>query len=203
MLVNIDEIKEGGLRRAWDLARETVDEMVRGDNAGYRAKEPLHIESTLRKLERRVLFDALGRASLEAPCGRCLSPVSVAVPLDFEMTFVPDEEVHPEQAEAEEGHAAARSSRTFAADEVNEETYRGKVIDLDPVVREQLLLALPSYPVCREDCKGLCPVCGVNLNERDCGCDRRVPDPRWAALEKFGKGAAGPTQRTKQKSRKE
>jgi uncharacterized protein len=77
------------------------------------------------------------------------------------------------------------------------------VIDLDPVVREQLLLALPGYPVCREDCKGLCTVCGVNLNERDCGCDRHVPDPRWAALEKFGKGAAGPSQRTKQKSRKE
>jgi uncharacterized protein len=53
------------------------------------------------------------------------------------------------------------------------------------VVREQLLLALPSYPVCQEGCKGLCSVCGANLNERDCGCDRHVPDPRWAGLEKL------------------
>ena len=48
-----------------------------------------------------------------------------------------------------------------------------------------LLLALPAYPVCQEACKGLCSVCGANLNERECSCDRRVPDPRWAGLEKL------------------
>ena len=48
---------------------------------------------------------------------------------------------------------------------------------------EQILLALPAYPVCGEGCKGLCPVCGANLNERECGCDRKVPDPRWAGLK--------------------
>ncbi len=202
MLVNIDEIKEGGLQRAWDLAREAVDEMVKGDNAGYRAQGPLHIDSDLQKMERRVIFRARGRASLVAPCGRCLSQVPVEVPLDFQMTFVPDEVVHARGALAEEEDSPGRPSRTFAADEVNEETYSGKTIDLDPVVREQLLLALPGYPVCQESCKGLCPVCGANLNERDCGCDRRVPGPRWAALEKFGKGA-GPAPTTKQKSRKE
>lgn len=202
MLVNIDEIKEGGLQRAWDLAREAVDEMVKGDNAGYRAKGPLHIDSNLRKMERRVLFHARGQASLGAPCGRCLSQVAVEVPLDFQMTFVPADEVAVRGEHLEEGQPTGRPSRTFAADEVNEETYTGKVIDLDPVVREQLLLALPGYPVCQDNCKGLCPVCGTNLNERDCGCDRRVPDPRWAALERFGKPGAEPSQPTKQKSRK-
>lgn len=201
MLVNIDEIKEGGLQRAWDLAREAVDEMVKGDHAGYRAKGPLHVDGNLRKMERRVLFDAHGQASLVAPCGRCLSQVDVDVPLDFRMTFIPDDEVRDEAPD--DGHPTGRPSRSFAADEVNEETYSGKVIDLDPVVREQLLLTLPGYPVCQESCKGLCPVCGANLNERDCGCDRRTPDPRWAALEKFGKAGAGPSQATKQKFRKE
>ncbi len=203
MLVNIDEIKEGGLQRAWDLAREAVDELVKGDNAGYRAKGPLHIDGNLQKIERRVLFHAHGRAPLVAPCGRCLSPVGVEVPLDFQMTFVPDEGVHARDEIPDEKQPTGRPTRTFAADEVNEETYSGKVIELDPVVREQLLLALPSYPVCQDNCKGLCPVCGTNLNERDCGCDRRVPDPRWAALAKLGKTGAGPTQTTKQKSRKE
>jgi uncharacterized protein len=51
------------------------------------------------------------------------------------------------------------------------------------MVREQIVLALPGYPVCGEGCKGLCSVCGANLNERDCGCDRHVPDPRWAGLK--------------------
>jgi len=203
MLVNIDEIKEAGLQRAWDLAREVVDEMVRGDNAGYRAQGPLHIDGRLRKMERRVLFDARGQASLGAPCGRCLSPIAIDVPFDFQMTFVPGDGARTGEEGPGESHSAARSSRTFGVDEVNEETYSGKVINLDPVVREQLLLALPSYPVCQDDCKGLCPVCGVNLNERDCGCDRRVPDPRWAALEKLSKSGARSPQPAKQKSRKE
>ena len=64
-------------------------------------------------------------------------------------------------------------------------TYQGKLIDLDPLVEEQVLLALPAYPVCEEGCKGLCPVCGQNQNEKACGCDRHVPDPRWAGLAKF------------------
>jgi uncharacterized protein len=208
MLVNIDEIKEGGLQRAWDLAREAVDGLVRGDNAGYRAKGPLHIDSQLQKMERRVLLEARGRAALVAPCSRCLTPVAVEVLLDFRLTFVPGEEVRAREVRAREEepgstHPPARPSRTFAADEVNEEAYSGKVIDLDPVIREQLLLALPGYPVCQDDCKGLCSMCGANLNERDCGCERRMPDPRWAALQNFGKGGAGPAPATKQKSRKE
>jgi uncharacterized protein len=72
---------------------------------------------------------------------------------------------------------------SFAPEQAEEETYSGKVIELDPIVREQILLALPAYPVCDEGCKGLCTVCGANLNERECGCDRHVPDPRWAGLK--------------------
>ncbi len=187
MRVNIDEIKEGGLKRAWDLAREAVDEMVKGDNAGYRAKGLLHVDARLTRMERRVLFEGHARAMLAAPCGRCLSPAAVEVPVDFQMSFVPDEEVHTRGEDAEDDRPDTRVRRRFAAEAVNEETYSGKVIDLDPVVREQLLLALPGYPVCQEGCKGLCSVCGANLNERECGCDRRVLDPRWAGLEKLKK----------------
>jgi uncharacterized protein len=84
--------------------------------------------------------------------------------------------------ETEDDRGEGRSHASFTADEVNEESYQGKVIDLDPMLREQVLLALPGYPVCAEGCKGLCSACGANLNERECGCDRRVPDPRWAGL---------------------
>jgi uncharacterized protein len=193
MRVNIDEIKEDGLQRSWDLTREVVDEMVSGDSAGYRAQGPLHVEGRLSRLDRRVVFQAHARASLSAPCGRCLGPVSVEVPLDYRLDYVPEGEVSGQQAgrgsaredQDDDRHHDARPRGTFGTDEVNEEIYQGKVIDLDPMLREQLLLALPGYPVCQDDCKGLCTVCGSNLNERDCGCDRRVPDPRWAGLEKL------------------
>jgi len=184
MRVNIDEIKDDGLQRSWDLTREAVDEIVSGDGAGYRAQGPLHVEGRLSKLARRVLFEGHARASLTAPCGRCLTAVALQVPVDFEVNYVPEDD-RATRAGADEGDAErgeGRSHASFAADEVNAETYQGKVIDLDPMLREQVLLALPGYPVCGEGCKGLCSACGANLNERECGCDRHVPDPRWAGL---------------------
>ncbi len=55
-------------------------------------------------------------------------------------------------------------------------------IDLEPMVHDAVLLELPIAPLCRVDCKGLCPTCGVNRNEEDCGCGNHEIDPRWAAL---------------------
>jgi len=182
MRVNIDEIKESGIERTWDVSREAVDEAVRGDPAGYRASDAAHVRAHLERLGRRVRLVARAGAELTAPCRRCLVPVGVAVPVSFQLTLVPAEEAEQaDRHEKREGHGEG----SFSPDEVDEETYRGKVIDLDPLVREQLLLALPRYPVCKDACKGLCPVCGQNLNEKDCGCDRHVPDPRWAGLEKL------------------
>ena len=183
MRVNIDEIREGGLQRDWDLAREAVDEMVRGDSAGYRSRAAAHVEARLSKVERRVFMEAHATASLTVPCGRCLAAVPIDLPVDFELTFVPEDEYRAPAGGEDRG--AGEVSGSFEPKLVDEETYAGKEIDLDPVVREQLILALPAYPVCQEGCKGLCPVCGTNLNERECGCERKVPDPRWAGLEKL------------------
>lgn len=182
MRVNIDEIKDKGVRRSWDVTREQLDDIVQGDRAGYRASAPAHVEATLDKVERRVRLGAHTAAALTVPCGRCLRPVTLDVPVDFQMTLVPAEQ------SADDEHASRDTGPvggSFNAGAVDEETYSGKVIDLDPIVREQIALALPGYPVCAEDCKGLCPVCGANLNDRECGCDRHVPDPRWAGLNKI------------------
>jgi uncharacterized protein len=129
----------------------------------------------------RVLLRARTQAEVDAPCGRCLKPVPETVPVDLSITFVPA--AAPRRGEkAPEDRSKAASFRDV---DVGEESYSGREIDLDPVVREQILLALPAYPLCREGCKGLCAVCGQDLNERECGCDRHLPDPRWAGLEKL------------------
>ena len=60
-------------------------------------------------------------------------------------------------------------------------------IDLAPVVRDVVIAALPIRNLCRPDCKGLCPKCGADLNQADCGCDREVVDPRLAALKDWMK----------------
>lgn len=63
--------------------------------------------------------------------------------------------------------------------------FAGDVIDLSPVVRDILLADQPLNNICSADCRGLCPKCGANLNQGDCGCDRTVVDPRWAALQQL------------------
>ena len=72
------------------------------------------------------------------------------------------------------------------ADESGEaEIFAGDSIDIEPLVRDTLLASQSLSNLCRPDCKGLCPVCGHNLNDGDCGCDRFVPDPRLAGLEQL------------------
>ncbi len=108
---------------------------------------------------------------LELQCARCLEPVGQGVTRDFELLYRPlgadagRDELSVTDAEAEIGY------------------YQGEGLLLEDVLREQVLLALPLKVTCREDCKGLCPQCGKNLNQDQCSCTVAVEDPRWAALK--------------------
>jgi len=71
----------------------------------------------------------------------------------------------------------------LAEEDINTAFYRDGVIDLGELLHEQFYLTLPMKPLCREDCKGLCPVCGANWNQTTCACERRWEDPRLAGLK--------------------
>jgi len=109
--------------------------------------------------------------SLELPCARCIEPVVQNVARDFELLYRPlgtdagNEELSVTAAEAEVGY------------------YQGDGLQLEDVLREQVLLAVPLKVVCRDDCKGLCPSCGVNRNSESCSCAPPLGDPRWSALK--------------------
>ncbi|MDQ1375023.1 MAG: hypothetical protein QOJ09_2361 [Actinomycetota bacterium] len=74
----------------------------------------------------------------------------------------------------------------FEAAGDSEETYplQGDRVDLEPLVRDAVLLELPQAPLCTEECRGLCPICGIDRNDGTCTCTRE-PDPRWAALDQL------------------
>ena len=78
----------------------------------------------------------------------------------------------------------ARCASSSSATSIEGETYplEGEEVDLELPVRDTVLLDLPAAPLCREDCAGLCPLCGIDRNEADCDCDPNPPDPRWDAL---------------------
>ena len=108
---------------------------------------------------------------VEITCARCLEPVLQEVAKKFDLLYRP------------QGADAGKEELSVTAAEAEVGYYRGEGLLLEDVLREQLLLALPLKAICRENCRGLCPHCGQNLNLEQCSCAESVDDPRWTALK--------------------
>jgi uncharacterized protein len=177
--LDVDALEEANRPFEADLPREFLDSVLRGDPpTDFHAAGAAHLAGRTTKMGREILVQAKFSLPLRAPCKRCLEPVNLTEPVDLVRTYLPAREDQPAKE-----HKGEESEGSFAMDEVDQDMYQGKDLDLLPAIREQILLSLPSAPLCTEDCKGLCPTCGKNLNEGDCGCDRTVVDPRWAVLK--------------------
>jgi len=112
---------------------------------------------------------------MEADCDRCLEPAPCSIDSDFDLVYAPLAEV------------AAGEEVELGSDEVEVGFYEGDGIELNEVLREYVLLSLPMRRVCREDCKGICPVCGQSRNQKECACHTEAVDDRWESLKNFGK----------------
>jgi uncharacterized protein len=145
------------------------------DVIGVPEGAPLTLELRLESVTEGVLVTGTVAAPLVGQCGRCLDPVSDELELDVVELF---------------------AYRDSATDETTEpdEVYRvrGDLIDVEPVVRDAVVLALPWTPLCRPDCLGLCPTCGQRLDDLPVGHSHDVIDPRWAALGSLIVPAAAP-----------
>ena len=107
----------------------------------------------------------------ELACARCLEPIRREVAKKFELLYRP------------QGADAGKEELSVTAAEAEVGYYQGEGLLLEDVLREQVLLALPLKAICRDDCKGLCPHCGHNLNQEQCNCAEPLEDPRWSALK--------------------
>lgn len=131
---------------------------------------PAEIRATVRREDGRVRVRGNVSAQVELECDRCLQPVSVPVTASFDVDYVPVSNYEREPlAELQD-------------DDLGLSVFDGEAIDLEDLTREQAILSLPARLLCRGDCKGLCPVCGIDKNLKDCECESRPGDPRWAAL---------------------
>ena len=110
------------------------------------------------------------QGDFELLCARCLEPVAQRLSGDFDLVFRP-ESVDSDGAE-----------RSISEEETEIGYYEKSGLLLEDVVREQVLLSLPTRTLCEPDCKGLCQHCGQNLNQGKCSCDEAPADPRWNAL---------------------
>ncbi len=133
----------------------------------YRQRETAELVSEL-LLEIRVKGHV--KVLIGADCDRCLEPATCPVDADFELYYRPVTEGYGEEKVVDE-------------DEAEMGFYEGDGVELNDVLREFILLTLPMQRVCSEDCKGICPECGQNRNQKECDCQKTSADDRWAALK--------------------
>lgn len=138
------------------------------DIIGVPEGAPLDLDVRLESVTEGVLVTGTVTAAVVGECGRCLDPVSDDLRVDICELFA-----YPDSATEE----------TTEEDEVHR--IDGELLDVEPVVRDAVVLGLPWTPLCRADCAGLCPTCGQRLDDLPAGHAHELIDPRWAALEKL------------------
>lgn len=129
---------------------------------------PVQLDLRLESVSEGVLVSGSVTAPVEGECGRCLRPIGETLAVRLQ-----------------ELYAYERSTTEETTDEDEVGRMQGDLIDLEPVVRDAVVLALPNHPLCREDCPGLCPVCGVHWDDLPEGHTHEQADPRWSALSKL------------------
>ncbi len=123
----------------------------------------------LMHIDNGVLAQGFLTGQVTLPCARCLEPVSFPLDVAVEEIFTPTIDMLTGRAVTPE-----EEDRALWIDEHH-------ILDLTEVLRQDVLLDVPMHVLCREDCRGLCPTCGENLNEGLCNCEPEA-DPRWATL---------------------
>ena len=133
--------------------------------------QPVEVKGGVRTTGAGVGVNGHVETRVQVECDRCLKPVELPVSADFALEYITE-------ADYESSSAAALSE-----EELSVSVFDGESIDVDEIVKEQILLAVPVRTLCREDCKGICPECGIDLNTGQCDCTPNEIDPRWAALK--------------------
>lgn len=165
MRIELENLKSGR-----DLRHVYAPDEVQLDERDLKLAQPAAIEGRVfRKGEETQVAGTLSTA-VETPCGRCLKPVVVQIKAEFTERFVTGVSWRSEE------------QHELATEDLNISVFDGEAIDLAGLVREEILLATPDQVFCRDDCRGLCPVCGADRNVMACECEVQNVDSRWEKL---------------------
>jgi uncharacterized protein len=125
-----------------------------------------------------VFANGTFKGHVHVACSRCVGVARLEIDDPVRVTFLPKHEIPDQEEPAEADDEGAEVNE----DDLDVFPYEGEHIDLEPLFREEFVLAIPYAPLCREDCKGLCPQCGTDLKSGTCSCEAPI-DPRLAALK--------------------
>jgi|SRR5687768_12180349 len=181
LIFNVAQLlkEQVGATRKFSLATDELmldDGSSLGDSGGELVARDLDGEVKVTKLKDGVLVQGDVEAKVSLECSRCLERFDLAVDASLEEQFQPTIDV--ETGAPIRPDAIVETEGVFEID-------ANHMMDLGEPVRQALLVALPMKPLCREDCKGICPRCGANLNEIDCGHTDEQEDNRWDVLREL------------------
>jgi len=162
--IPVEDIPEEGLSVAYDDMPDLLD--VTGE---LTAEGPIHGSAFIRKVDSEVYLTGDIEARLALPCDRCLAVYGEPVAASFSYVLVQE----PEESGAE---------KAIREPDVEVTPFDGSRIPIADIFREQLLLNVPFRRLCREECRGLCPGCGANLNSETCACAREREEPPFSVL---------------------
>lgn len=168
MKLSVDKIPDEGLELNYHEPSGSFDYLKKGE--GARIIGPVNVAVQAHKISGGIAISGLLQGSAVMTCGRCLDEFTEDISHQFSYDCLPQAAIEEEKEE-------------LTADALDIYYYSGGEIDITALVHEQVALALPMRPLCKEDCKGLCPECGANRNKGDCGCRSGPVDLRLAALK--------------------
>lgn len=166
MQINLTELfSVEGKEKAYTAEIEMDHFQAPGGALAVVSKEPAVFR--IRNLGgKKLLLEGSASLVLRIPCSRCLEPVDVPFKLDIMQEL------------------DMEASDTERVEELDEQPYvSGYYLDVDQLISNELMLSLPMKVLCREECRGICNRCGMNLNHGNCSCEEGSPDPRMSVIQ--------------------
>ena len=163
--ISLDSVLDESLPFAFEL-RFTPEQI---DREPLLEVSPVRLAGEVSRIEKGFSFDARMDYSGKLECSRCLAPYPFDHSEDFSLVL-------------RKRPALGSDEIALRSEELDEFFYDDPVISVEPIAEERIQMAVPMKPLCREDCRGLCPECGQDRNLTACGCVVETGDPRWEAL---------------------
>ena len=164
MKILVYDIPSEGLEKEFDIPISLEDGGI---------EKTAHVTMSVMKYGDSVHVEGHACMTATLSCSRCLEDFPYSMDVDFTDEYVPDTEI------------ARASEHELGSDELNIGYYSNDEIDVKELIMEQMLLQVPIKQLCRPDCRGLCPKCGIDLNTGSCACKVEEVDPRLAKLSEL------------------
>ena len=170
--INVVNIPEEGLKYVFSEDGSRFKECLTDTaNTDFTLRK-VDIDCLITKTSTTVFINGKLSAIIKSYCSRCLEDISVSIGSNFVYTMVP-------------AKAETKEDVELTAEELEISHYQEDFIDLTSIICEQIILQIPIKTLCKEECNGLCPRCGINLNTSSCNCHLDVVDNRMAVLKNF------------------